>query len=55
MVTVPILGTDLLPKDRSPSQFYYISIRGSDSESEPMGNFCMVPCPSRDPSPDPAM
>ena len=42
MVIVPILGMDLHPKDRSPSQFYYISIRGSESESEPMGNFCIV-------------
>ena len=28
MITVPILGTDLHPKDRSLSKFYYISIRG---------------------------
>ena len=42
VVTVPILGTDLHLKDRCPSQFYYISIRGSESESEPMGNFCIV-------------
>ena len=28
MITVPILGTDLHPKDRCLSQFYYISIRG---------------------------
>ena len=42
MVTVPILGTDLNPKDRFPSQFYHISIRGSESESEPVGNFCIV-------------
>ena len=42
MVTVPILGTDLHPEDRSPSQFYYISIRGSESESEPVENFCIV-------------
>ena len=27
MLTVPILGMDLHPRDRSPSQFYYISIR----------------------------
>ena len=42
MVTVPILGTDLYPRDRFPSKFYYISIRGSKSESEPMGNFCIL-------------
>ena len=42
MVTVPILGMDLLPRDRCPFQFYYISIRGSESESEPMENFCIV-------------
>ena len=29
MVTVPILGTDLHPMDLSPTQFYYISNRGS--------------------------
>ena len=29
-------------RDGCPSQFYYISIRGSESESEPMGNFCIV-------------
>ena len=40
--TVPILGWDVRPKDRCPSQFYYISIRASQSESEPMGNFCIV-------------
>ena len=42
MVTVPILGMDLCPRNISPSQFYHISIRGSESESEPMGNFCIV-------------
>ena len=42
MVTVPILGTDLHPRDRCPSKFYYFSIRGSESGSEPMGNFCIV-------------
>ena len=36
MVTVPILGTDVHPKDRYLSQFYYISIRGSESVSEPI-------------------
>ena len=41
MVTVPILGMDLHPRDRCPSQFYYISIWGSESESEPKGNFCI--------------
>ena len=39
MVTVNILGTDVHPKDRCLSHFYYISIRGSESKSEPMGNF----------------
>ena len=29
-------------KDRSPSQVCYISIRESESESKPMGNFCIV-------------
>ena len=42
MITVPNLGTDVRPKDRCLSQFYYISIRGSESEPEPMGNFCTV-------------
>ena len=42
IVTVSILGMDLHPKDRYPFQFYYISIRGSESESELMGNFCIV-------------
>ena len=36
MVTVPILGTDLCPRDRSPSQFYYILIRGLESVSVPV-------------------
>ena len=36
MVTVPILGTDLPPKDRSSVPITYISIRGSESESEPV-------------------
>ena len=36
MVTVPILGTDLHPRDRSPSQFYYILIRGLESVSVPV-------------------
>ena len=39
MVTVPILGTDVHPKDRCLSQFYYISIWGSEFESEPNGKF----------------
>ena len=39
MVTVLILGTDVHPKDRRLSQFYYISIRGSEFESEPNGKF----------------
>ena len=34
MDTVPILETDLCP--------YYISIRGSESESEPMEKSCIV-------------
>ena len=38
----PFLGTNLHPKDRSPSQFYYISIRGSECESEPVEKFCIV-------------
>ena len=42
MVTVPMLGTDLHPRDRSPSQFYYISIRGLESKSEPVEKFCIV-------------
>ena len=42
MVAVTILGTDLHPNDRYPCQFYYISIRGSESESEQMENFCIV-------------
>ena len=42
IVTVPILGTDVHPKDRYLSQFYYISIRGSESVSEPMWSFCIV-------------
>ena len=42
IVTVPILGMDLCPRDRSPSQFYYISIRGSESESEPVEKSCIV-------------
>ena len=36
MVTVPILGMDLLPRDRSRSQFYYILIRGWESVSIPV-------------------
>ena len=42
MVTIPILGTDLHPRDRSPSQFYYISIRGSESESKPVEKSCIL-------------
>ena len=42
MVTVPILGTDVHPKDRYLSQFYFISIRGSKSESESMRNICIL-------------
>ena len=41
-VTVPIIGTNVCPKDTCPSQFYYISIRGSESKSEPMENFYIV-------------
>ena len=57
MVTVPILGADLHPKDRSLSQFYYISIRGSESESEPMGKCCIVQgsVSELSPSPSPAV
>ena len=40
--TVPILGTDLHPRDRCPFQFYYISIRLSESKSEPVEKFCIV-------------
>ena len=29
-------------RDGSPSQFYYISIRGSESESEPVEKSCIV-------------
>ena len=36
MVTVPILGTDFCPRDRSPSQFYYILIRGLEFISVPV-------------------
>ena len=35
MVTVPILGMDLCPRDRSLSQFYYIFVRGLESISVP--------------------
>ena len=40
MVTVPILGTEICPWNRDP--FYYISIRGSESEYKPVGKFCIV-------------
>ena len=36
IITVPILGMDLHPSDRSPSQFYYILIRGLESVSIPV-------------------
>ena len=36
MVTVPILETNLCPRDRSPSQLYYILIRGLESISVPV-------------------
>ena len=42
MVTLPILGTDLHPRDRCLSQFYYISIRGSESKSKPVEKSCIV-------------
>ena len=41
MVTEPILGMDLHPKNRSPSQLHYISIR-DQSESETMEKSCVV-------------
>ena len=41
MGTAPIIGMDLCPKDRSPS-LIYISIRGSESKSEPMEKSCVV-------------
>ena len=39
MATVPILGTDVHPKKRCLSQFYYISIRESQFESKANGKF----------------
>ena len=36
MGTVPILGTDLSPKEKSPSLMHVISIKGLESESVPM-------------------
>ena len=36
IITVPILGTDLCPRIRSLSQFYYILIRGLESVSVPV-------------------
>ena len=52
MVTVPILGMHLHPRDRSPAQFYYISIRGSESESEPVEKLSIMqdPSPNQTPS-----
>ena len=40
MVTVPILGREICPWNRY--SFYYISIRGSESEYEPVEKFCIV-------------
>ena len=42
MVTVTILGMDLHPRDRCLSQFYYISIRGSESRCEQVEKSCIV-------------
>ena len=36
IITVPILGKDLCPRDRSLSQFYYILIKGLESVSVPV-------------------
>ena len=53
MVTVPILGTDLHPRDRSPSQFYYILIRGLESISIPVEKPAQYNNPCGNPSPSP--
>ena len=55
MVTVPILGTDLCPRDRSPSQFYYILIRGLESVSVPVEKPAQYnnPCGNLSPFPSP--
>ena len=55
MVTVPILGMDLCPRDRSPSQFYYILIRGLESVSIPVEKptYYKNPFGNRSPSPSP--
>ena len=57
MGTVPILGTEI-GQISIPNT--YISIRGSESESEPMVKSCIVyiymyPCPSPNPNLSPAM
>ena len=36
IITVPILGMDLRPRDSSPSQFYYMLIRGLEYVSVPV-------------------
>ena len=51
MVTLPILGTDLCPRDRSPSQFYYILIRGLESISVPVEKPAWYNSPCGNPSP----
>ena len=53
MGTVPILGTEI-GQISIPNT--YISIRGSECESEPMEKSCIVyPCPSPNPNLSPAM
>ena len=51
IVTVPILGTDLCPRDRSPSQFYCILIRGLESISVPVEKPAWYSSPCGNPSP----
>ena len=55
IITVPILGMDLHPRDRSPSQFYYILIRGLESISVPVQKpaWYKNPCGDQSPSPSP--
>ena len=54
MVTVPILGMDLHPRDRSPFQFYYILIRGLESISTPVKKPAQYNNPCGNPSPSPS-